>query len=144
MKRFIAVLCLCGVLTASFCGCKPEEAVPMTDSSEQTTVQPVQIESDEYVLTYSGEMKDLISTAEREEGLEFSVRLSYGTEPIFTIRINVLEGELVQMIDGPNGEKIPVSFAMNLIPENLSQEDQLTFCSAQDLVNDIIGSLKLK
>ena len=145
MKRITLLLCVAAILAAGLWGGAGEEtAAPTENPTEETTVPPVVVQTPEFEMSYSGQMKDLIGYAETEEGLTFSVNLPGGQRPIFTVRFHVMEGELVQMIDGPDGEKIPVSFDMKAVPENLSQEDRQTFCQAQDEVNAIIDSLKIK
>ena len=116
-----------------------EEAMP-------ETLPPVQIKMPDYEFTYSGEFQDVIqvTAAENEGGLMFSVKLSQKEEVIFTLIYNTDDGELVTVLEDTSGNRIPVAFRMNPIPENLSDADLDLFCSAQEAVNEIVASLILK
>ena len=72
------------------------------------------------------------------------MKLSGGNAALFTLLLNQSEGELVVMKENGAGEKIPVSFLMESMPDGLSEADQQAFCLAQDQVNDIIATLNLK
>ena len=48
------------------------------------------------------------------------------------------------MLPDAKGNKIPVAFEMTAVPENLTEEDHRVFCYAQESVNEIVASLKLK
>ena len=142
LSLFTAVFLLAGILTLSACG---EDETP---SRQETTLPQVKISMPEYELRYSGQWKDIISTKEVETegkaGLQFSVLLSTGETPIFTLYYNSDEGELVKVLTDTEGNKVPVAFAMNTIPENLGENDANTFYQAQDAVNEILDSLVLK
>ena len=113
---------------------------------EEELLPPVEIKMPAYELTYAGELKDVILTKETDDGagLAFSVKLSSGEVPIFTLRYNTDEGELVTVLENAEGERIPVAFEMAVMPEDLREEDANTFYAAQEAVNDIVASLKLK
>lgn len=131
---------------------QPEPSTPLVTAPEdepyieQPTQPPVQVVMPEYELSYSGNMADVISWQElpEEGGLQFYVKLSTGDAALFTLLLDRMEGELVTMKENSAGEKVPVSFLMEEIPEDLSEEDKTAFCFAQDTVNEIIASLKLK
>ena len=114
--------------------------------TEPPTEPPVQVVMPQYELTYSGELADVIFWEEQETAgsLRFSVKLSGGNAALFTLLLNQSEGELVVMKENGAGEKIPVSFLMESMPDGLSEADQQAFCLAQDQVNDIIATLTLK
>ena len=114
--------------------------------TEPPTEPPVQVVMPQYALAYSGELADVIFWEEQETAgsLRFSVKLSGGDAALFTLLLNRSEGELVVMKENGAGEKIPVSFLMEPMPDGLSEADQQAFCLAQDQVNDIIASLTLK
>lgn len=135
-----AVLLVAGMLSA--CG-EPEKTEDMTE-----TLPQVEISMPEYELHYSGQWKDVISTKEVESeekvGLQFLVQLSTGEVPIFTLYYNSDEGELVTVLTDAQGNKIPVAFEMNTVPENLGENDANTFYQAQDAVNEILESMVLK
>lgn len=114
--------------------------------TEPPTEPPVQLTMPEYELTYSGSLKDLIVTKELpgEAGLEFLVKLSSGEEHIFTLHYNSDQGDLVTFFKDKSGAEVPVAFTMAVIPEQLSEEDEKTFCIAQEAVNEIVSSLIIK
>lgn len=125
----------------------PEVTAPEEDPYiEPPTEPPVLVVMPDYELTYSGDMSEKIRYEELtgEAGLCFYVRLSSGEVKLFQILINKAAGDFVQMKENSAGEKIPVSFLMESAPEGLSEEDAQTFLMAQDLANDIVGSLILK
>ena len=151
----IAVI-LSAVLMAG-CGAQTQEVtvhddavLPYTEDSEiieqQETLPPIQISMPEYEFSYSGELADLIVTEENPEdnGLAFRVKLSAGEATVFILHFNRTEGELVQMLDDAQGNKIPVAFEMMAIPEGLNEKDADIFYTAQDAVNEIVASLKVK
>jgi hypothetical protein len=129
-----------------------EQYIPEATASEDEayteppTEPPVQVVMPEYELTYAGYMKEYIVWEESQEkgGLCFYVKLSGGNVPLFTLLLNQAQGELVVMKVNAEGEKIPISFVMEQMPEDLSEEDKQLFATAQETVNDIIGSLTLK
>lgn len=116
--------------------------------TEPETEAPVQVEKQAYELTYSGEFKDLISVKEvveaDESSLEFTVKLSRTEETIFVMNYNTTEGDLVTVLTDEEGTKVPVAFLMSGVPVDLSEEDEDLFLSAQEAVNDIVASFKLK
>lgn len=151
-KGRIVTLLLISALLLSACGNTGETSsmLPEQEMVEVTyeTQPPVEISMPEYTLRYSGELKDVITvketqTAERTD-LQFSVLLSRTEVPIFTLHYHSDQGEFVTVLTDVKGNKIPVAFEMNTIPENLSEEDADLFCRAQDAVNEIVDSLVLK
>ena len=138
----LIIALLAGILMLSACG---QDEEPL---QQETTLSPVEISMPEYELHYSGQWKDIIQTkeviTEEKAGLQFSVLLSVGETPIFTLYYNSDEGELVTVLTDAQGNKIPVAFAMNTVPENLGENDANTFYQAQDAVNEILDSLVLK
>lgn len=116
----------------------------MEEIPPETTLPPVQIEMPDYELTYSGEFQDVILVEEQEGALVFTVKLSQTEAKIFTLLYNTDEGELVTVLEDAKGNRIPVAFQMTQVPENLSEEDEQLFCSAQEAVNEIVASLVLK
>ena len=136
-----AIFLLVSILMLPACG----EDEPL---QRETTLPPVEVSMPEYELRYSGQWKDLIRTkevkTEDKVGLQFSVLLSTGETPIFTLYYNSDEAELVTVLTDAQGNKVPVAFEMNTIPENLGENDANTFYQAQDAVNEILESLVLK
>lgn len=146
------VLALLLLLTVMAAGCakkEPESTEPtydfgVMDVTMPETLPPVQIEMPDYELTYSGEFQDVIVAEEKDGGLVFTVKLSQKETEIFTLLYNTDEGELVTVVEDAKGNRIPVAFKMASLPENLSEEDEQLFCSAQEAVNEIVASLVLK
>ena len=160
-KKFSRIACgilAVFLLTVGLSGCKEEQAPEQTEAAAQTqeqtqapelqeeTLPPVQVVMPEYEFTYSGEMAELITTEEltEENGLRFMIQLSTEKIPLFTLLWNQTQGDVVQMMKNEAGEQIPVAFMMETAPEELSEADNATFCLAQDVVNDIIASIKVK
>lgn len=155
MQKSLSVF-LALLLMVSMTACaneKESESIYPTDIqyedeilTEPETEPPVQVEMPDYELTYSGEMRDLIVVKRLEEqnALDFFVKLSEGEYRIFTLLYNSEEGELVTVLNDAEGNRVPVAFVMESIPDNLSEDDELTFCVAQEAVNDIVESLVIK
>ena len=120
-----------------------EEAMTETPAK---TLPPVQVKMPEYELAYAGELADLVVVAEEQgtSNLVFFVKLSSGEAHIFTLRFNVVDGELVMFVTNKAGERIPVSFEMAEVPEGLNETDADAFYTAQEAVNEIAASLVLK
>lgn len=152
MKRKWMLLLLAMVLAAAaLAGCAGKAQTPTEPSyevvgTEPATEPPVEVKMPDYTFTYSGALKDLIVLKEVEEfsGLEFTVKLSGGEEHIFTLHYNTVEGDFVTMLENGAGEKVPVAFQMAALPEGLSEADTELFYRAQESVNEIAQSLKLK
>ena len=155
MKKRILALAMAALSVALLAACgktaQPETlpTVIPSDEAVETVPEPeskppVQISMPDYEMTYSGTLKDVIRYAETEEGLSFTVVLSTGEAPIFTMKHNSDEGDLVAMIDDASGNKVPVAFLMASIPKGLNDADMDLFCTAQESVNDILDSLVLK
>lgn len=151
-KTGVVLLFLISILALSACSNEAKASTVMTEQKipegTSETVLPVEISMPEYTLSYSGELKNVITTKEiqNEEkvGLQFSVLLSESEAPIFTLFYHSDEGELVTVLTDIQGNKIPVAFEMKTIPENLSEEDADLFYTAQDAVNEIVESLVIK
>lgn len=134
-------------------GAGEEPTAPTEDSltepapyEDEPTEPPVQVVMPEYELSYSGVMKESISWEEIPEagGLQFYIALSDGKAPIFTMLLNQVQGEKVEMVTNAAGQQIPVTFLMEEMPAGLSDEDALRYAMAQEIVNDVANSLKLK
>lgn len=152
-KQVTLAILLIAILTMGMAACSTKDTVeteptyPDFGESEDTmptTLPPVQIDMPNYELAYSGEFKDLIMTEEQEDGLVFTVKLSQTEAVIFTLLYNTDEGDLVTVMEDANGDRISVAFRMSPIPENLGEQDEQLFCSAQEAVNEIVDSLVLK
>jgi hypothetical protein len=154
MRVMALVLVLILGLTLWGCAADPEDTTPRddavppyaNDTQPIETLPPVKVSMPAYELTYSGELKDILVVQELEEAnaLSFRVTLSGGEAEIFILRFNHEQGELVQVFTDGSGQRIPVAFEMMPLPAGLDQDDEALFCQAQDAVNEIIASMKLK
>lgn len=140
----MALLLMC--LLAGCAETADEAPAEGTVIEEEETLPPVEVAMPEYELTYAGELKDLIVVKEVKDaaGLDFFVKLSEQEAAIFTLRYNTDEGELVTVLTDGQDNRIPVAFEMAETPEGLSEEDEAQFYLAQEAVNEIVESLKLK
>lgn len=151
-KRRGVLFLLISTLLMSACGNmgKSSSMSPEQEIVEETreTLPLVEISMPKYTLSYSGELKNVITVKETQAGnkigLQFFVLLSQTEEPIFTLYYHSDQGELVTVLTDVKGNKIPVAFEMNTIPEGISEEDANLFYTAQDAVNEIVESLVLK
>lgn len=149
--RALTLAVLVMALLSCTVACSKQEAVPTEPTYEmlqeqitEPTLAPIQIQMPEYELTYSGEFQDVIGVEEVENTLVFTVKLSQMETEIFTLCYNTDEGDFVTVLEDGAGNRIPVAFQMNPMPEDLSDEDGQLFCSAQEAVNEIVDSLVLK
>lgn len=150
--RLVFLLVLTMTFVAGCTDARPEDTeatYPDFGAMEEVsteTLPPVKIEMPDFELTYSGELENVIHVQqiESENVLVFSVRLSNADEEIFTMRYHSDEGDLVTVLDDTQGNRVPVAFLMASVPENLSQEDEQLFYTAQEAVNEIVDSLVLK
>ena len=150
--RLVFLLVLTMTFVAGCTDARPEDTeatYPDFGAMEEVsteTLPPVKIEMPDFELTYSGELENVIHVQqiESENVLVFTVRLSNADEEIFTMRYHSDEGDLVTVLDDTQGNRVPVAFLMASIPENLSQEDEQLFYTAQEAVNEIVDSLVLK
>lgn len=150
--RLVFLLVLTMTFVAGCTDARPEDTeatYPDFGAMEEVsteTLPPVKIEMPDFELTYSGELENVIHVQqiESENVLVFTVRLSNADEEIFTMRYHSDEGDLVTVLDDTQGNRVPVAFLMASVPENLSQEDEQLFYTAQEAVNEIVDSLVLK
>ena len=149
----IVMIILLGLLPVMLCAAcstdaeqNPEQTSQLTVADGPETFPPVQVEMPQYILTYSGELKDVLvlKELEGENALEFSVKLSKTEEHIFTLRFDSTEGEFVTVLKDADGNKVPVAFQMAQLPEDLTQKDKNVYLTAQEAVNEIASSLVLK
>ena len=150
--RLVFLLVLTMTFVAGCTDARPEDTeatYPDFGAMEEVsteTLPPVKIEMPDFELTYSGELENVIHVQqiESENVWVFTVRLSNADEEIFTMRYHSDEGDLVTVLDDTQGNRVPVAFLMASVPENLSQEDEQLFYTAQEAVNEIVDSLVLK
>lgn len=143
--RFVVLLVLIMTL---FCACSDASAgdIEKINGEELETQPPVQVTMPEYEFTYSGTLADVIAINELEDtnNLEFTVKIGEEEFTIFVMHFNAENGDLVEFLIDSKGNKIPVSFEMMPLPEKLRDDDALQFYHAQESVNDIVESIKLK
>lgn len=150
--RLVFLLVLTMTFVAGCTDARPEDTeatYPDFGAMEEVsteTLPPVKIEMPDFELTYSGELENVIHVQqiESENVLVFTVRLSNADEEIFTMRYHSDEGDLVTVLEDTQGNRVPVAFLMASVPENLSQEDEQLFYTAQEAVNEIVDSMVLK
>ena len=150
----LKILCILLVLLLLLAGCGgQEETIPTQPGFQQgdtqppeTTLPPVEITMPEYSLSYSGTLADKISTETHEDGsgILFYVQLSTGKVPMFDMFYNSQDGELVKALYDAAGNRVLVAFQMLEVPAGVSEEDQYTFYTVQEAVNEIVDSLVLK
>lgn len=151
-KQVTAMLCVALSLSAAVfltAGCQKTPENPETEPNTtllEPTAPPVYVQLPEYEFSYSGELAEQITLEELTDqvGIRFHITLGQKKLPLFTLLLDQVQGDTVQMIENSKGEKIPVSFVMEAIPEGLTAQEEETFCMAQDLVNDVIASIRLK
>lgn len=149
----VKLFCVLLVLVLLLAGCGGAAKVPEQPSFQQgdtqppeTTLPPVEITMPEYSLSYSGALADKISTQTHEDGsgILFYVQLSTGKVPMFDMFYNSQDGELVKALYDAAGNRVLVAFQMLEAPADASEEDQYTFYTVQEAVNEITDSLTLK
>ena len=142
---FILMFTVCS-LTA--CANAKEDSVnPDSHSSysepEQEMNPIVRVDMNNYELSYSGELKDVIILEPKAGGddIDFYVSLSDRKALLYILHFNSDEGDFVTIVRDDAGTPIPVAFQMESIPEGLSDADRILYCTAQDAVNEIAASL---
>lgn len=112
--------------------------------TEPSNLPQVEVSMDEYSFAYAGDRASIIAIEETEQGLAFFVELDVGKAPMFTLVYNSQEGDIVTVLMSESGERVPVSIMMFAMPDNLSEKDQQRYALAQESVNEIVDSIKLK
>lgn len=119
-----------------------------TQNKCEFLVENCVVTTDWYECEYPEAMMDVVRITEGEDkfdgNLEFYALLMDGAVPIFDLVYNSDHGDWVIEYEKDDGKKIPISFVMYAIPDNLSESDEMTFMAAQEVVNDIVGTLCLK
>lgn len=156
LRWMLVLMSLLAAIMLTACASDAEPTVPQSDAvppysdeiveTEPETQPPVMISMPEYECTYSGEMADVIETKELSDSnaLEFSVKLSTKTVPVFVLHFNTEVGDYVEFMTSADGTKVPVAFEMMTLPEGLDEDDATLFYLAQDTVNEIVASITLK
>lgn len=135
-----ATILLCGM---AGCG-KKQEAQTTGPVAYPDTQPPIsQMEAEAFTFSYPDLGADF-SFKEQEDGLQLQVQLNGKNYTAFTVIYNCSAGDIVQFYENGEGQRIGVAFQMATMPEGLTQEQQRQFYEAQDLVNEVIQSLKLR
>lgn len=152
--KIIVLLMVLMMLAVCMVACGKQEPVQTeppriyddTPQTEPEPLPPVHIAMPHFELEYAGELNDVIVVKERDgqNVLDFFVKLSNTEEKIYTMNYDSEEGDLVEVIKDKSGNPVNIAFQMAPIPEGLSDADHLTFCVAQESVNDIVASLVIK
>lgn len=150
---FCVLLCVI-VVAGLLSGCSGFQENPVEETvldasvndiyTEPPVLPPVEVVMDGYSFTYSGEKGAVILTEETDDGLAFFAGLKQEKVPVFTLVFNSQEGDIVTMLTAESGEQTPVSFMMYEMPGELSEEDAQSFMLAQEAVNEIVESIKLR
>ena len=144
LKNIIIILAatvlLCGM---AGCGSKQEAQTAGPVAYPDTQPPISQMESEEFTFSYP-DLGAGISFQETEDGLQLQVQLEGKSYTAFTVLYNSDVGDIVQFYENGEGQRIPVAFQMETVPEELTEEQQNQFYGAQDLVNDVISSLSLR
>lgn len=116
-------------------------------SEVEATPAPVTVQTEDFSLTYSGifaetvACKELTDTAEVD--FEFTVTINGTAYTIFKTVVGAENGDIVSVLNGPDGANTLVSFYMNTLPEGLEGDDESAFYIAQDVVNEVMSTLSL-
>lgn len=131
---------LCGLMG---CGSKKEAQTTGPVAYPDTQPPISQMEAEAFTFSYP-DLGAGFSFKEQEDGLQLQVQLSGKNHTAFTVIYNCSAGDIVQFYENEAGERIPVAFRMATIPDGLTEQQQKQFYEAQDLVNEVIRSLKLR
>lgn len=105
------------------------------------------VETLNYELAFDAQLAEMVFYREipdtAEDDLEFYTKINNQEYAIFTLVFNAAEGDIVQMIDDAQGNKIPVAFMMNTLPNGITEEAANNFYIAQGAVNEVVASIKV-
>lgn len=116
--------------------------------AEQTEApQLVHVETLNYELTFNAQLAEIVSYREiadtTEDDLEFYTKINDQEHTVFTLVFDSAEGDIVHMITDAAGNKIPVAFMMNTLPEGITDEAANQFYIAQGVVNEVVESIRV-
>ena len=150
LKRVVYVATLL-VVCALLGGCSPERSVTNETVSNvkggTVVVENGIVTTDWYECSFPDVLLDTIRVdkAEASEGdLVFYVKLPDSEHRIFDLKYNSTQGDWTIECEKTTGEKVPISFVMYKTPEYMSENDKVAFLMAQEVVNDVVSTLKLK
>lgn len=126
----------------------PEQMVESTVAPKQTEVpELVHVETRNYELAFDGQLAEMVFYREipdtAEDDLEFYTKINEQEHAVFTLVFNSAEGDIVHMITDAEGNRIPVAFMMNTLPEGIDEEVADNFYIAQSVVNEVVASIKV-
>lgn len=154
----IAIITVCGLT-----GCTKQEFTPVIAEAptaiptmmiiaeptpiHETPPASVTVEMESLSLTYSGLYAEMVICTELtdtvELDFEFAIPINETVYTLFKVVVGTEDGDIVSMLNGPDGVMTPVSFYMNMLPEGMEGDDASTFYIAQDVVNEVIDTLTL-
>ena len=141
----ITIILAATVLLCGMAGCGSKQEAQTTGPVAYPNTQPPisQMESGEFTFSYP-DLGAGISFQETEDGLQMQVQLEGQSYTAFTVLYNSDVGDIVQFYENGEGQRIPVAFQMETVPEELTEEQQNQFYGPQDLVNEVIQTLQLR
>lgn len=139
MKKSLCLLLAVICILAAGCSASGQKGINLK-------VEKCVVTTDLYEFTYPEGMIDVIRVAEGEGtgNLEFFAALTSGEQKIFDMKYDSTSGNFTVEFEKSGGKKILVSFVMYGVPETLDESDKMTFCAAQEAVNDVVATLVLK
>ena len=137
------LLAVCVLLT----GCGNEKA-GSKQAVNELVVENGKVTTNWYECAYPEAMQNTIRV-DKAEGeftgdLKFYVTLPDSEHLIFDLKYNNAQGDWTIEFEKDGGEKVPVSFVMYSVPAFMSENDKTQFFMAQEVVNDIVSTMKLK
>ena len=148
----VAVILVIAVIAIVAVNAKKNQQVDPTNEGmiePEATEAPqlVHVETLNYELTFDAQLAEMVFYREipdtAEDDLEFYTRINEQDYAVFTLVFNSAEGDIVHMIADADGNKIPVAFMMNTLPEEIPEESADSFYIAQGVVNEVVASIKV-
>lgn len=125
-----------------------DQTLESAGEAEQTEAsQFVHVETLNYELAFNAQLAEKVFYREipdtAEDDLEFYTKINDQEYAVFTLVFGSAEGDIVHMIDDAAGDKVPVAFMMNTLPEGLDDEAADEFYISQGVVNEVVASIKM-
>lgn len=146
-ERFLCALL--ALVMALLCGAALAEPAEAPLPAEETPVAEISL--DGYELTYDALLPETIAYVVPEDtpepDLQFTIALRGEDEPpvpLFLMQIEQDVGDWVVVLTDEAGHIVPVAFAADLPPEDLSEEEAAAFAAAQQEVHVLLATLKLQ
>ena len=152
MKRFkiqhLCMMLLVVCLLAAGCSQTNGDGTGADNAKKNVVVENCVVKTKLYEFAYPEAMIDVIRIAESEGkftgNLEFYAMMMDTEFKIFDMKYNDDNGDWTLTYETKNGKKIPISFVMYEIPDDLNESAKATFCAAHEVVNDVVATLRLK